>query len=238
MPKTQEDPGGDAFYRLRKGFVLPPCWAETRRVTTQYNPRTSQITAITEKKKINRFVNDGTPTCDDRAGDHQPVTASTDRLRAQPDRRPEHPRATEVLEKIIQEFDKPIQQVLIEAVSSPCPNRRSCSWACSGKPAPVCRGSNPTDFTGLINQQNLALVAWASRRPSQHPQQRDAEFTISALEQSGESQTSARPADRHQQRPATISDGRCRTITRNTGFDHHHRADGVLLVVPQGKPRR
>ena len=241
--KIQEE---TRFYRLRKGFVLPAMLGgDEAEVTTQYNPQNrSQITAITEKKKINRFVNDGTP---DMPMIEQAITnLFTGKYLIDYERNLIVARSTreqlEVLEKIIQEFDKPIQQVLIEArfvtVSQPAFLQLGVLWETGRQTA---AGRTPTDFTGLINQQNLALVGLGIQETFTNIlNSATLSSTISALEQSGESQTLSAPRlTAINNRPATISDGKVSyyyeeygirtTITERTASSS---------FVPQGKPTK
>jgi type IV pilus assembly protein PilQ len=104
------------FYRLRKGFVMPAAFgpSEVNRVAVTAN----NVTTVTENQKINKFVNDGAPTSPSiEAAIKQFFTGS--KFLIDYERNLIVARGTreqlEIMEKIIEEFDRPIQQVLIEA---------------------------------------------------------------------------------------------------------------------------
>ena len=150
------------FYRLRKGFVLPAEFGapEANKTTTTAN----NVTTVTEVQKFQKFVNDEAPTLPsmERAitnlftgsksfidYEHNLVVARgmLEQLA--------------VMENIIKEFDKPIQQVLIEArfitVSKPAFLQLGVLWEADrqSQSLGVQNTSVPQDFTGLINNQNF-----------------------------------------------------------------------------------
>jgi len=205
------------FYRLRKGFVLPArLGGEEAEVTTQFNPQNrSQVIAITEKQKINRFVDDGAPDIPAIEEAIKQFAGTNVIFQIDYERNLIVARGTrerlEVLEKIIQEFDKPIQQVLIEArfvtLSKPAFLQLGVLWE-TGRAMSGTR--TPQDFTGLIGSQNIQNLGLGIQ--STFTNVFGAETltaTISALEQSGESQTLSAPRlTVINNRPATISDGK------------------------------
>ena len=205
------------FYRLRKGFVLPArLGGEEAERTTQFNPQNrSQVIAITEKQKINRFVDDGAPevpaieeAIKEFAGTN--VTYQIDYERNLIVARGTRERL-EVLEKIIEEFDRPIQQVLIEArfvtLSKPAFLQLGVLWE-TGRALTGTRP--PQDFTGLVGSQNLANLGVGIQETFTNVFGAETlTATISALEQSGESQTLSAPRlTVINNRPASIADGK------------------------------
>ena len=105
------------FYRLRKGFVLPAEFGapDATKTTTTTGPK---CTTVTEVQKFNKFVNDLAPTLPslERAitnlfkGSKYMIDYERNLVVARGT-----PEQLDVMEKIIKEFDQPVQQVLIEA---------------------------------------------------------------------------------------------------------------------------
>ncbi len=211
------------FYRLRKGFVLPAEFGApdaTKTTTTANN-----ATTVTEVQKFNKFVNDEAPSL---PSIERAITNLFTGSKAFIDY--EHnlivargtPEQLDVMEQIIKEFDRPIQQVLIEAkfvtISKPAFLQLGVLWQ-TGQNAP---SSNlPQDFTGIISSQNFpeAVNASGGAGPAVGIGIQNAftrvlganqlSATVSALEQSGESQTLSAPRlTVLNNRPASISDGK------------------------------
>jgi type II secretory pathway component GspD/PulD (secretin) len=112
-----------------------------------------------------------------------------------------------VLEEIIKECDKPLQQVLIEArfitVTEPMYLRLGVAWE-SGKNPFV--GQLPSDHTGLVGDNSVGLGLQESWFGVLGRQTLSA--TLTALDQSGESQTLSAPrVTLMNNLPATINDG-------------------------------
>ena len=247
------------FYRLRKGFVLPAEFGaddlNVQKVTA------NNITTETQTQKFKRFVNDMAPavTSLERA-----ITNLFTGSKAFIDY--EHnlvvargtPEQLDVMEKIIKEFDRPIQQVLIEArlitVSKPAFLQLGVLWESDrqNRSANVNSTSVPQDFTGLVNSQNFpsALNAVGTVNPAVGIGIQNAftkvfgannlSATISALEQSGESQTLSAPRlTVLNNRPASISDGNVQYY-----YEEYQVAQTVQQYytaatwVPQGKPTK
>jgi type IV pilus assembly protein PilQ len=210
------------YYKLRKGFVLPAQFGPTE-VTKQTITAGPQVT-VNENQKFTRFVNDEAPAMPaiERAitnlftgkysidYEHNQIMA-----RGTPDQ-------LEVLEKIILEFDRPIQQVLIEArfitISKPAFLQLGALWETGRQQQGV---GTPQDFTGLTGNQSFPSVpnAQGTVSPAMGLGLQDTftnilghaslSATISALEQSGESQTLSAPRlTVLNNRPANISDGK------------------------------
>jgi type IV pilus assembly protein PilQ len=150
----------------------------------------------------------------------------------------------ESLERLIREFDQPIQQVLIEArfitVSQPAFLQLGVLWE-TGRSPYASAGRSPQDYTGLISPDNIGNVGLGLQETFTNILgSATLSATISALEQSGESQTLSAPRlTVLNNRPATISDGKVQyyyeeyavktTITERTS---------ASSFVPQGKPTK
>ena len=252
------------FYRLRKGFVLPAEFGapETVKTKTTVNNATTE----TEVQKYQKFVNDLAPSL---PSIERAITNLFTGSKAFIDY--EHnlvvargtPEQLAVIEGIIKEFDKPIQQVLIEArfitVSKPAFLQLGVLWEADrlGQAAGVNNASVPQDFTGLVNNGNFpnsinvsptAIISGANPAVGIGIQQafthvfgaKNLSATISALEQSGESQTLSAPRlTVLNNRPATISDGNVQyyyeeySVASTVGQYYT-----VSSWVPSGKPTK
>jgi type IV pilus assembly protein PilQ len=247
------------FYRLRKGFVLPAEFGmpEATKTTTTVGPNVT----VNEVQKFNKFVNDLTPALPglERAitnlflGSKYFIDYERNVVVARGT-----PEQLEVMEKIIKEFDRPIQQVLIEArfvtLSKPAFMQLGVLWQ-SGTTTP---SGVPQDFTGggsgagLLNSGNFpqAISPSGSLVPAVglgiqnvftniiHGS--DLSATISALEQSGESQTLSAPRlTVLNNRPATINDGQVQYYYEEyavaTTVGQYYTASSW---VPSGKPTK
>jgi type II secretory pathway component GspD/PulD (secretin) len=247
------------FYRLRKGFVLPAEFGaddmSLQKVTA------NNVTTETQTQKFKRFVNDMAPamTSLERA-----ITNLFTGSKAFIDY--EHnlvvargtPEQLDVMERIIKEFDRPIQQVLIEArfitLSKPAFLQLGVLWESDrqGQSANVNSTSVPQDFTGIVNNQNFptAINSAGAVNPVVGIGIQQAftkvfgvsnlSATISAMEQSGESQTLSAPRlTVLNNRPASISDGNVQYY-----YEEYQVAQTVgqyytaATWVPQGKPTK
>ena len=253
------------FYRLRKGFVLPAQFGAPEAVKTATTVA-NQPTTVTEVQKFQKFVNDEAPTLPsiERAitnlflgskffidYEHNLIVARGT------------PEQLNVIENIIKEFDKPIQQVLIEArfvtVTKPAFMQLGVLWEADrqSQSLGVQNTSVPQDFTGLLNGQNFpssinasptAIISGANPAVGigiQHAftsvfGSHNLSATISALEQSGESQTLSAPRlTVLNNRPATISDGNVQyyyeeySVASTVGQYYT-----VSSWVPSGKPTK
>jgi type IV pilus assembly protein PilQ len=246
------------FYRLRKGFVLPAEFGAqevSRTVTTP--PNAPSI--VSETSKLNHFVNDLAPSLPalERAitnlftGSKYMIDYERNLVVARGT-----PEQLDVMEKIIKEFDRPVQQVLIEArfvtISKPAFMQLGVLWQ-TGRHFPTnALGNNPQDFTGIVNNQNFpsALSASGSVTPAlgigiqeiftNVLGSSDLSATISALEQTGESQTLSAPRlTVLNNRPATISDGQVQyyyeEYTVASTVQQYYTASSI---VPSGKPTK
>jgi type IV pilus assembly protein PilQ len=243
--KVQEE---TRFYRLRKGFVLPATLGGGEaELTKQFNPQNQgQVVAITERQKINRFVNDGAPEMPSIEKAIKEFAGTNVVYQIDYERNLIVARGTrerlEVIEKIIKEFDKPIQQVLIEArfvtISQPAFLQLGVLWE-TGRSVSV--GRLPGDYTGLLNPSGASLLGLGIQETFTNVLNSDTlTATISALEQSGESQTLSAPRlTVLNNRPATISDGKVQYY-----YEEYQVASTVgqyynaSSFVPAGKPTK
>ena len=245
------------FYRLRKGFVLPAEFGlpESTKTSTTAN----NATTVTEVQKFEKFVNDSAPSAPslERAitnlfsGSKWMIDYERNLVVARGT-----PEQLDVLEKIIKEFDRPIQQILIEArfvtISKPAFMQLGVLWE-TGRHFPTnLVQRNPQDFTGIANSGNFpqGVAPSGSVTPAMGIGIQylftnvlgvsELSATISALEQSGESQTLSAPRlTVLNNRPATISDGQVQyyyeEYTVASTVQQYYTASSV---VPSGKPTK
>lgn len=231
------------FYRLRKGFVLPAQFGadEVTRTTTRAN----NVETVSETAKFKKFVNDDAPAipslekaCKELfMGSKWSIDYERNLVvaRGTPDQ-------LDVMEKIIQEFDRPIQQVLIEArfvtVSKPAFLQLGVLWETGRQ---YSGGRKPQDFTGLVNSQNIPNLGIGLQETFTNVLDRESlSATISALEQTGESQTLSAPRlTVLNNRPAQISDGKVQYY-----YEEYNVKQTVQQYytsssfVPSGKPTK
>jgi type IV pilus assembly protein PilQ len=247
------------FYRLRKGFVLPAEFGlpDATKTTQTVGPNVT----VTELQKFNKFVNDEAPNLPamERAitnlfmGSKYMIDYERNLVVARGT-----PEQLDVMEKIIKEFDRPIQQVLIEArfvtLSKPAFMQLGVLWQTGTTKA----SGIPQDYTGagsgagLLNSGNFpqAITPSGSLAPATGLgiqnvftniiQGSDLSATISALEQTGESQTLSAPRlTVLNNRPATISDGQVQYYYEEysvaTTVGQYYTAS---TWVPTGKPTK
>lgn len=226
------------FYRLRKGFVLPASFGPsevTRTATTANN-----ITTVSEVQKINRFVNDLAPS--------QPTLERaitnffTGKYLMDLERNVIVARGTpeqlQTLESIIEEFDRPIQQVLIEArfitVSQAAFLRLGAVW---GTGTSTTTTDAPADQTGLSLLGVAPAFNW---RWTNVFGVSDLTATLTAIEQSGESQVLSAPRlTVINNLPAMIEDGKVQYYyeeyqVKSTILDQRSSSQ----LVPDGKPTK
>jgi type IV pilus assembly protein PilQ len=247
------------FYRLRKGFILPAEFGapDATKTTTTAGPAVT----VNEVQKFNKFVNDQAPALPslERAitnlftGSKYIIDYERNVVVARGT-----PEQLDVIEKIIKEFDRPVQQVLIEArfvtLSKPAFMQLGVLWQTGG----VGASGVPADFTGggagagLLNSGNFPQTAPIAGSPvpatgvgiqnvfTNIIHGSDLNATISALEQSGESQTLSAPRlVVLNNRPATISDGQVQYYYEEyavaTTVGQYYTASSW---VPSGKPAK
>lgn len=235
--KLQEE---TRFYKLRHGFILPAEFGASETTQTRAMNPQGQVTAITETKKISQFVRDNAPmkTAIEQAiadffkgskyqidFERNVIVASgtTDQL--------------QVMDRIIEEFDKPIQQVLIEArfitISEAAFLQLGVQWE-SSRGARV--SGSPIDFTGFGFNVGSGLQEVFTNVLSRTT----LSATLNALEQTGESQTLSSPRlTLINNRPATIEDGKVQYY-----YEEYQVKTQVLErrsssgLVPSGKPAK
>ncbi|MCL5096581.1 MAG: type II secretion system protein GspD, partial [Candidatus Omnitrophica bacterium] len=196
------------FYQLREGLILPAQFGisqATKTTVIQNNVRTE-----TETQKFENFVPDGAPT--------QPAIMDvinqffTGKYQVDFERNVIVAQGTQdqlaLLEKIIDNFDKPVQQVLIEArfitVTEAAFLQLGVAWETGRNP--LTTGRTAQDYTGLApNNVGLGLEeSWFSVLG-----RKDLSATLTALDQSGESEVLSAPRlTLINNLPATISDGK------------------------------
>jgi type IV pilus assembly protein PilQ len=200
------------FYHLRKGFVLPAQFGapEIQRQTVTLNG----VSTTTETQQLHKFVNDEAPVSPsiERAitnlftGSKYMIDYEHNLIVARGT-----PEQLEVMEKLIKEFDKPIQQVLIEArfvtISKPAFMQLGVIWE-TARQTPI--GTTPQDYTGLVAPDNIKKLGTGVNFSFTNIfNSGTLSATITALEQTGESQTLSAPRlTVLNNRPATISDGK------------------------------
>ncbi len=237
------------FYRLRKGFVLPAAFGseDVNRVEQTVN----NVKTTTETTKVRRFVNDEAPPIPSLEKAIKELWTGT-KYMIDYERNLVVARGTEeqlaVMEKIIEEFDRPIQQVLIEArfvtLSKPAFLQLGVLWETGRQPQSLL----PQDFTGIVNNQNFPVTAANSPAVGIGIQNtftrvfgaNELSATISAMEQSGESQILSAPRlTVLNNRPATISDGKVQyyyeEYTVASTVQQYYTASSF---VPSGKPTK
>ncbi len=203
------------FYRLRKGFMMPAQFGPEETTLVTMKPEKGPTT-ITETAKYKMFVNDSItkrPSIEDAIttffkGPEYMIDYERNLIVATGS-----PAQLEVLERIIEEFDRPIQQVLIEArfitISEAAFLDLGFRWASSVASNP------PQDQTGIGNgalgseEGLLTRVTFNNVfKESSILSNADLSAALTALEQSGESQLLSAPRlTLLNNRPGSINDG-------------------------------
>ena len=232
------------FYRLRKGFILPAQFGPTE--VTRTVTAVPNVTTTTENQKLERFVNDGSSTNPAIAnafkeffkGSQYMIDYERNLIIATGT-----PEQLEVAERLIKEFDRPIQQVLIEArfitVTEAAFMQLGVSWE-TGRGA-LNNARTPTDFTGLGQNAAVGLGFQKSFTAFTNVfEQGELTATLTALEQSGESQTLSAPRLTVMNNlPAKISDGKIQYY-----YEEYQVKQSILerrsssTLVPSGKPTK
>ncbi|HOX00948.1 MAG TPA: type II secretion system protein GspD [Candidatus Paceibacterota bacterium] len=225
------------FFRLRRGFVMPAQFgvSEASRTTTRAN----NVTTVTEVQKYENFVRDGAPA--------QPSIEEAIRNFFTGEYFIDYERNVivaegtsdqlAVMEKIVEEFDQPIRQVLIEArfitVAESTFLKLGVAWE-TGR-SRLSGRSTATDYTGMSpTPTGLGIEeVWYGVLG------RDTlSATLTMLEQSGESETLSAPrVTVVNNLPATISDGKVQYYYEQ--YDVSQTATqyrSTSSLVPSGKP--
>jgi type IV pilus assembly protein PilQ len=242
------------FYRLRKGFVLPAQFGPDE--VSKSTVTAGAVSTVTENQKFRRFVNDEAPQMPSLehaikelfTGSKYIIDYERNMVVARGT-----PEQLEVMEKIVSEFDRPIQQVLIEArfvtISKPAFLQLGALWETRRD---VNANPIPQDFTGLVGDQNFprninsasqvnpAVGIGISETFTNVLGAADLSATISALEQSGESQTLSAPRlTVLNNRPATISDGKVQYYYEEYAVQQTvQQYYTASSFVPSGKPTK
>jgi len=235
--KVQEE---TRFYRLRHGFILPAEFGAAKTVQTKAMNPQGQVTTITETKEIENFVRDGAPV---KTAIEQAIVDFFKGTKYQIDFERNMIVASgtaeqlQVMDKIVEEFDKPVQQVLIEArfitITEATFLQLGVQWE-SSRGARV--SGSPIDFTGF----GFNVGSGIQEVFTNVLDRTTLSATLNALEQSGESQTLSAPRlVLVNNRPATIEDGKVQYY-----YEEYQVKVQVLerrsssALVPQGKPSK
>jgi type IV pilus assembly protein PilQ len=231
------------FFRLRKGFILPAMFGSEDVMRSQVT--VNNVTTVTENTKFKKFVNDEAPTMPSLEKAIKELFTGS-KFMVDYERNIVVAKGTaeqlQVMEKIIEEFDRPIQQVLIEArfvtISKPAFMQLGVIWE-TGRPVQTAR--TPKDFTGLVGTQNVPSLGVGIQETFTNVlNSATLSATISALEQTGESQTLSAPRlTVLNNRPATISDGKVQyyyeEYTVKQTVQQYYTSSSL---VPSGKPTK
>jgi len=234
--KTMEE---TRIYRLKKGFILPAQLGPPE--TTRTSATVNNITTVTEVQKMAKFVNDMAPTTPSLENVIKSFFVGT-KYFIDYERNLIVARGTrdqlEVMDKIVEAFDKPIQQVLIEAkfitISEASFLKLGVAWE-TGRNLLTAGAPVPTDYTGLgIGDIGLGIQETRGNILSR----KNLSATLSAIQQSGESQVLSAPRlTVVNNLPATISDGKVQYYYEEYGVKQtilQYASTSSLL--PTGKP--
>jgi type IV pilus assembly protein PilQ len=227
------------FYRLHRGFVLPAQFGQTDAVRTSVTA--NNVTTVSEVAKFDNFVNDGasrSPSIELAIksffeGSKSYIDYERNIIVA----RGTHEQLR-VMDRIVEEFDRPVQQVLIEArfitVTEASFLQLGANWETGRDPLTLTRTA--TDYTGLGNNVGLGLQeTWTGVLGRQ-----TLSATLTAIEQSGESEVLSAPRlTLVNNLPARISDG------KEQNYYEQYTVSQTILdrrstsnLAPQGKPTK
>ncbi|MFT4587677.1 MAG: type IV pilus assembly protein PilQ [Limisphaerales bacterium] len=226
------------FYRLQKGFVVPAQFGASQIDRTSVTSKA--VTTVTEKEMIEKFVQDGAPDLPSietaielfYKGSEFMIDYERNLIVARG-----NPEQLEVLEKIIEEFDRPIQQVFIEArfvtVTEAVFQQLGASWETGRGPG----RSQVKDFTSVLDP-DAAIGLGLEESFTSVLGRENLSLTMTALEQSGESQTLSAPRlTLINNRPARISDGKVQYYYEEyTVSQQINERSTASSLVPKGKP--
>lgn len=225
------------FYRLRRGFIMPAQFGASEVRETRVKDKDKET--VTLQQTVEQFVRDGAP--------QEPTLEQaiqrffTGLFMVDYERNVIVARGTRdqlrTLERIIEEFDRPVQQVLIEArfitVTEGAFLQLGTVWE-TGRPANVARAA--VDYTGLGTGVGLGLEkTWFDVLNSS-----TLSAALTAIEQTGESQTLSSPRlTVLNNRPATIRDGKTQFY-----YEEYTVSQTILerrtssTLVPKGRPTK
>ncbi|WP_081722046.1 type II secretion system protein GspD [Geminisphaera colitermitum] len=228
------------FYRLSRGFIMPAQFGASEVKETRVKDKDKET--ITTNQTVEQFVRDGAPQ---ETGIEQAIkkfftgstymidyerniivaTGTRDQLRT--------------LENIIREFDRPVQQVLIEArfitISEAAFQQLGLNWETN---RPTTSARSATDYTSIATTVGFGLEKTFTGIFGSNSDSLTA--TLTAIEQSGESQTLSAPRlTVINNRPATIRDGKTQYY-----YEEYQVSQTILenrstsSLVPSGKPTK
>ena len=235
------------FYRLRHGFMMPAQFGPEETTLVTVKPEKGPTT-ITETAKYEMFVNDSItkrPSIEDAIttffkGPEHMIDYERNLIVATGT-----PAQFEVLERIIEEFDRPIQQVLIEArfitISEASFLDLGFRWASS------VAGNPPQDQTGIGNgalgseEGLLTRVTFNNVfKENSILSNADLSAALTALEQSGESQLLSAPRlTLLNNRPGSINDGEVNYYYEQFTIEETLTERSISQrLVPMGQPSK
>ncbi len=227
------------FYRLRRGFILPAQFGPAEIQETRVKDKDRET--VTANRKLEDFVRDGAP---ENPGIEDAIQRFFTGSKYYVDYERNIVVATgtreqhAALEAIIEEFDRPVQQVLIEArfitITESAYQQLGVNWE-TGRPANVPRSA--VNYTSINN----APVGLGLQKTFSDVIGDDSlTATLNAIEQTGESQTLSAPRlTVVNNRPATIRDGKTQYF-----YEEYTVSQTVLenrsssSLVPKGKPTK
>ena len=235
--KTIED---TRIYRLRKGFILPAIFGADEVQRTETKAKDGTVTTVTVEK-AQTFVRDGVPSTPsiERAiqkffqGSQYEIDYERNIILATGTRE-----QLAVLERIIEEYDRPLQQVLIEArfitVSEAAFLQLGALWE-TGRTQ---EGQTATDFLDIV-PENVDVGQSLQETFGNILNRTNLSLTLTALEQEGETRTLSAPRITVVNNlPARISDGKIQnyyeeyTVTQTV-----NERNIASTLVPKGAPK-
>ena len=229
------------IYRLRKGFILPAIFGADEVTTTETRHKSGDVTTVTTQK-AKSFVRDGAggaPSIENAIkkffnGSEYEIDYERNIILATGTRE-----QLSVLERIIQEYDRHLQQVLIEArfitVSEAAFMQLGALWE-TGR-TPTAEGRSSQDYLGF-GPDNVGL---GLQETFDNILDRDnLSVTLTALEQEGETQTLSAPRlTLINNLPATISDGKVQYYYEEYTITHTMNERNIVSsLVPKGSPKQ
>lgn len=226
------------FYRLRHGFIMPAQFGPAE--VTQVKVKDKDKETVSSTRKMEDFVRDGAP---DAPSIEEAIKKFFDGSKYYIDFERNIIIATgtraqlRTLEDIIREFDRPVQQVLIEArfitITEAAYQQLGINWE-TGRALNTPRSA--TDFTGLGGTVGLGLQKTFTDVIGDD----SLTATLNAIEQSGESQTLSAPRlTVVNNRPASIHDGNTQYYYEEYSVSQTILQDrSTSSLVPKGKPTK
>lgn len=227
------------FYRLRHGFLIPAQFGPEKTTVTRVDNDKAGTRTTTTVQEFDPFVEDGTPPIPSIESAIAKFIPAIDfmidyerNLIVANGTREQH----QVLSQIIEEFDRPVQQVLIEArivtISQAAYLQLGAAWE-TGRTQFSQQTS--ADFTGF-GPDNIGLGLEETFRNILNRE--NLSVTLTALEQSGESHTLSSPRlTLLNNRPGIISDGKIQYYYEEYEVKQTITDRAVTSsLTPKGKP--